>query len=179
MPSNPHPHPHGQRVGGEMTHEEIMAEISRPSTRIRFEAKVVRIPEAGCWVWLGSLRGRGYGFFHLGGKSDRKGTGAHRISWALHHGFLPDSSVDVCHHCDNPLCVNPGHLFLGTRSDNMKDCGAKGRISTVGKSQLTHCVHGHEFTPENTRITPIGHRSCRACEKTRAAIRARGTKEGA
>jgi predicted transcriptional regulator len=61
----------------------------------------------------------------------------------------------------------------------MKDCGAKGRISTVGKSQLTHCVHGHEFTPENTRITPIGHRSCRACEKTRAAIRARGTKEAA
>lgn len=154
-----------------MNHDQLMAELFLPSTRSRFESKVARIPEFSCWIWLGSLRGRGYGFFHIGGKTDRKGAGAHRVAWALQHGMLPDEKFDVCHRCDNPLCVNPDHLFLGSRSDNMSDCAAKYRICTIGKSRLTHCIRGHEFTPSNTRITNLGHRSCRECERFRAEER--------
>lgn len=156
-----------------MNQEQVMDALSLDTTRYRFDEKVVRIPEVGCWVWMGAIRGRGYGSFHVGTKSDRKNMGAHRVAWFMRHGHLPASDVDVCHECDNPLCVNPAHLFLGTRSDNMKDCGSKGRITTIGKSLLTHCVRGHEFTLQNTRITYRGHRSCRECEKQRAAIRAR------
>lgn len=78
----------------------------------------------GCWVWTGSLvkdRG-GYGRFHANGKSYR----AHRLSWQLHHGRWP-GNLFVCHKCDNPRCVRPDHLFLGTTDDNMADMVSKGR----------------------------------------------------
>lgn len=76
----------------------------------------------GCWEWQASLR-NGYGAFKLNGRSH----GAHRVSWQIHRGAIPEGFF-VCHACDNPRCVNPAHLFVGTRSDNMKDAWLKGRL---------------------------------------------------
>lgn len=117
---------------------------------------------AGCWEWTGSAGEKGYGYLHSGGKVERKPLRAHRVSWEIHNGSIPDG-LWVLHRCDNPRCVRPDHLFLGDRSDNMRDCAAKGRISTIGKARLTHCKRGHEFTPENTHLRPNGHRQCIAC----------------
>ena len=75
----------------------------------------------GCWVWNGATDGDGYGCFSYAGKSYR----AHRI--ALELDGRPPGEMFACHHCDNPSCVNPDHLFVGTNKDNMVDMVAKGR----------------------------------------------------
>jgi hypothetical protein len=78
-----------------------------------------------CWLWQGSLNKKGYGQLNRG----RRGEGvvlAHRASWEIHNGAIPDG-LCVLHKCDNPQCVNPDHLFLGTIVDNDKDRDAKGR----------------------------------------------------
>jgi hypothetical protein len=82
----------------------------------------------GCWLWTGhrfrKLGNRG-GYGQVRNLSGRA-TVAHRVSWVLTHGEIP-SGLMVCHRCDNPPCVRPDHLFLGTNSDNMRDMAAKGR----------------------------------------------------
>lgn len=75
-----------------------------------------------CWTWTGCCTAHGYGQFHFEGKT----TKAHRVAWIITHGPIPDG-LCVLHRCDNPPCVRPDHLFLGTLSDNMQDCVAKGR----------------------------------------------------
>lgn len=80
-----------------------------------------------CWIWMGSIN-NGYGYGSVGG-SKKLGTRrmqAHRLSWILHHGPIPDGLL-VCHKCDNPPCVCPTHLFIGTQTDNLKDSYVKGR----------------------------------------------------
>lgn len=135
----------------------------------RFWSKVRK--DDGCWEWTASVNRRGYGWLHFGGKVERKALKAHRVSWEIHNGPIPDG-LWVLHKCDNPRCVRPDHLFLGDRTDNMRDCAAKGRISTVGKSRLTHCKRGHDFTPENTLRNKDGHRRCAICAQAmRAANR--------
>ena len=76
----------------------------------------------GCWTWLGATTNLGYGRFHLAGKLVQ----AHHYSYLIYCGNLPNGSC-VCHSCDNPRCVNPEHLFLGTHSDNMRDMHRKKR----------------------------------------------------
>lgn len=99
----------------------------RPKTLSeRFWARVVK--GDGCWVWTGARNAQGYGRMTAGSR----GAGylrAHRVSWELANGPVP-KGLWVLHRCDNPPCVNPAHLWLGTRLDNMRDCSAKGRINT-------------------------------------------------
>lgn len=92
----------------------------------RFFSKVHMVPEAGCWIWAGCISGETrYGAFML---SRGKQMGAHRASWIIHRGPIPEGMF-VCHKCDTRECVNPDHLFLGTHTDNMQDCSRKGRTS--------------------------------------------------
>jgi hypothetical protein len=111
----------------------------------------------------------------------RKAHGAHRYSWTLANGVIPEG-LSVLHKCDNRICVNPNHLFLGNKFDNMRDAANKKRINTVGKSRMTHCPKGHEYTSNNVKINKQGHRRCKMrinifdAKRGRkaAAIRARG-----
>ena len=89
-----------------------------------------------CWLWKAGVIGD-YGTFMFRGKPHR----AHRVSWILAHGDIPEG-LDVLHKCDTPKCVNPDHLFLGTQTDNTRDCESKGRAihpkgSDHGCSKLT------------------------------------------
>lgn len=94
-----------------------------PSDLKRFEAKVSRV-ESGCWIWRGASNPKGYGQIWIEGRLQY----AHRAIFAHRHGPIP-KGADVCHRCDTPACVNPAHLFVGTRSDNMRDMSRKGRAS--------------------------------------------------
>lgn len=95
----------------------------------RFWAKVDK--QGDCWVWTGARSSGRYGSLAADGKNWR----AHRLSYEIHNGPIPDG-LYVCHSCDNPPCVNPEHLFLGTQRDNMGDMVQKGRL--VAPSGETH-----------------------------------------
>lgn len=76
-----------------------------------------------CWAWTGATQKSGYGRIRTAsGKLD----GAHRVSWSMHNGLIPEGKL-VLHKCDNPACVRPNHLYLGTYRDNAQDMAAKGR----------------------------------------------------
>lgn len=87
----------------------------------------------GCWIWTGATI-RGYGQIRYG-KGNGKLYLAHRLSWQLHYGKAPPSGLGVLHHCDNPPCVNPEHLWLGTQADNAADMVSKGRHLTPRDTQ--------------------------------------------
>lgn len=94
----------------------------------RFHESYIPEPNSGCWLWLGTIRGSNeYGAIKVDGKT----VAAHRFSWTIHNGEIPDCLL-VLHRCDTPACVNPNHLFLGNHADNQHDKMAKGRIGDVG-----------------------------------------------
>lgn len=122
----------------------------------------------GCWLWTASKNRQGYGYFRFDGKMMK----AHRMAWLLVHGEIPEGML-VCHTCDNPSCVNPEHLWLGTNQDNQNDMNAKGRH---GFTKRTHCPRGHEYNEVNTReytnpVTGQFMRACRECDKLRTRSR--------
>lgn len=94
--------------------------------RERFEEKFTPEPNSGCWLWTAATLPFGYGVLGSGGK--RGNVRAHHAAWRLYRGDIPDG-MWVLHKCDNPACVNPDHLFLGSHRDNVDDCMAKRRTT--------------------------------------------------
>lgn len=115
----------------------------------------------GCWNWLGWKNRQGYGLM-------RKGPVryiAHRISYEIHKGEIPKGLI-MDHLCRNCSCVNPDHLEAVTVKENTM----RGNAPSAANARKTHCIRGHEFNEENTRVYPgkYGpHRACRACSRIR------------
>lgn len=128
----------------------------------RYWVKVVKGENPDdCWGWDGPKHRGGYGYITIGSTADgsRRHIMAHRVSFLIHHGELPDGLPFVLHRCDNPPCSNPAHLFAGTDQDNVHDMASKGRHA---KQRITHCPKGHPYDKSNTRVKQ-GRRYCRIC----------------
>lgn len=133
------------------------------SVQERIENKLDK--SSGCWLWTGALS-HGYGSITI----KRESKLVHRVYWELINGDIP-KGMCVCHHCDNPPCVSPEHLFLGTPTDNNRDRDEKGRHY---QATQTHCKYNHPFDESNTHYYSIkrngkqsSERCCRACNRRR------------
>lgn len=121
-----------------------------PSVESKLETLSIPEPNSGCVLWIGAINEFGYGSARHKGKS----WPAHRLSWTVTHGPIPNG-LHVLHRCDNPPCINPAHLFLGTHLDNMRDMKAKGRFipapKRTGESHYTklkpHLIRRGEQAP--------------------------------
>jgi hypothetical protein len=115
----------------------------------------------GCWLWTGQRTPEGYGRFVVGRTPKQKGfnKGAHRFSWEMEYGGPIPVGIYVCHGCDQPSCVRPSHLFLGTATENMRDMARKGRGY---RQNAPTCRRGHAFDAANT-YRRGQRRHCRAC----------------
>lgn len=129
----------------------------------RFFEKIEFIPFHPCWEWNGT-KSNGYASIWLNGQTRR----ASRLSWEIHHGRSFPVGLFALHTCDNPGCVNPDHIWIGTSSENTRDMYKKGRhpklVSPYANS--THCPYGHERSGSNI-YWYRGHRYCRPCNRRR------------
>lgn len=129
---------------------------------VRFWRKVRQAPGNACWLWTGALDHRGYGDYRKH-TPERK---AHRLAWHVVNGPIP-AGLFVLHTCDNPPCVRPDHLFLGTHVDNMRDSAAKGRNASqrypglragarAGNAKLTQ-ANVQEIRSSTSSHTDLAH----------------------
>jgi hypothetical protein len=129
----------------------------------RLKAKC-RPVESGCWEWIGSLRlPSGYAWTSYRGKP----VPAHRLMHTLVKGPVPEEK-DCCHSCDNRKCINPDHLWVGSRQENLLDASSKGRVHC---QQKTHCPQGHAYAEHGVREGKVQWRKCRICNRARQRIK--------
>jgi hypothetical protein len=138
----------------------IMLDLDK--TIQRFQS-LVHKSDSGCFEWSGAKQANGYGRFRAFGKS----MYAHRFSALLKFGIVR-SDLDVCHSCDNRNCVNPEHLFIGTRKENMEDCVSKGRQAKGDKLSGFRCGESSPFAKLNAAQALMVRSMKSAGIKTRA-----------
>lgn len=115
-----------------------------------------------CRIWTGSLAHSGYGQVRDGKKMAK----AHVVVWEHHHGQKPQG-MELDHLCRVPACCNPEHLELVTHHENMM----RSNTPSAQNARKTHCIHGHVFSPENTKVRSQGWRECIPCYETRKRLR--------
>jgi hypothetical protein len=125
------------------------------------EANSIPEPNSGCWLWLRACTRKGYPVVRRGG----------RLRYVSHlaleaNGIEVPKGFKACHRCDNPYCINDGHLFVGTSKDNTQDALKKGRLKIPAKKD--YCKHGHPMSGDNLYIYSYGRR-CRECVRARKA----------
>lgn len=130
------------------------------SIKERIESRY-EITEDYCWEWTGWRFPYGYGGISIRSQMQ----GAHRVYYQIINGFIDDDLV-IDHLCENPPCINPDHLEPITLGENT----LRGRSMTAENKRKTHCLEGHEFTPENTTMRGTS-RICRACNRVRCVRR--------
>ena len=128
-------------------------QINMPTVEERFWSKVDKTDS--CWIWVGGRMSAGYGTFTSFGRNILP----HRYSYKLFKGDIPEGK-QIDHLCRNTICVNPNHLEAVTQKENL----LRGVGICAQNSRKTHCIHGHEFTKENTRFITLG-RQCKECCK--------------
>jgi hypothetical protein len=129
----------------------------------RFKSKLVT--GDGCWSWEGGhFKTTGYALFNVRMDDGKwRPTVAHRVSHLVFKGPIPDG-YEIDHLCRNRPCINPAHLEAVTHREN----GLRGESVMAKQALQTHCIHGHEFTPENTYVRTKKHkRECRQCMRER------------
>lgn len=125
--------------------------------RDRFLRLCLKEVVSGCWLWRGNIHKEGYGRFHVNGCKQL----AHRVSYELFRGRIPEG-MQIDHLCRVRFCVNPNHLEVVTGRENT----LRGEGICAKWAKQTHCLHGHEYTPENTYM--YGRwRYCRECARLR------------
>lgn len=139
---------------------------------VRFMARIDRSNVDGCWPWTSYRLKTGYGTFQVNTSGPTCMKLAHRLSYELWIGPIPDG-LEIDHLCRNRWCVNPAHLEAVTRQENIRRSSSPMvlKAANARRRAQTHCKHGHEYTHENTYVTyRLSGSAKRACRKCKALV---------
>ena len=142
--------------------EDIVQSSRKREAVLKLLVVKAEITPAGCWEWKGS-RSAGYGTFRMPDIATGKIL-AHRAAWVAIKGEAIPDTVFVCHHCDNPACFNPDHLFLGSQAENIQDAAQKDRLVTGTLSNLAK--YDDDVIAQVKRLLSEGHTGREICRRT-------------